>query len=66
MMVLGGPPHQVTSADAPDVHLTNKSKLGEYLQSTIDSHQSNIRVFLAHLLIDSGRGKVFTAEGNYA
>lgn len=43
----------------------DKSQLGEYLQSAIDSYQANVRMLLVHLFVDCSRGEVFVAEGNY-
>jgi hypothetical protein len=66
VMVLRRPPHQVASVITRDMYLTDKTKSGEYLKSTINGYQSDAGVLMAYPLMYFGRGKVLVTFNNLA
>jgi hypothetical protein len=65
MVVPNWLPHEVAPAIAPGVHLTDELQLIEYRQGTIDSNQSDTKVFLANSIIYRRRGKVVRTYRDY-
>jgi hypothetical protein len=65
MVVPNRLPHKIAPTTAPSVHLTDELQLSEYRQGTIDSNQSDTRIFLANSIIYRRRGKVVRTYRNY-
>ena len=61
--MLGRSSYQIASAATPDVYLTDKSQLIEYLQGSVNCYQSNFGVALLRFAVYAGRGKMVSCGG---
>jgi len=64
MVMFRGPPEYVASAIATGMHLTDKSKLSEYIKGAIDGDQPYARVLLPCPLMYIGGSKMVSTMSN--
>jgi hypothetical protein len=65
MVMSLGPSHEIASAIASRMYLANEAEVGKQVKCTIDSNQSDARVFLAYLVANSCGCQVVVAGSDY-
>ncbi len=65
VMVLNGPPHQITPAVATHVYLADKTEINQQVKHAVNGHLPDLGVLKSYPVIYGSRGKMVMALRDY-